>query len=91
MLQNLILCLVGPVKNVRILVDKETGKSRGYAFVEYYDANAALSAIKNLDGAEVNGRKIKVSFPSQRCVSFPTVFFSKHDDNVIVAIFWAVP
>ncbi len=54
------------MKNVRILADKETGKSKGYAFVEFYDANAALSAIRSLDGAEVNGRKIKVSFPSQR-------------------------
>lgn len=58
--------MAGPVKSVRILVDKETGKPKGFAFVEYYDINSALSAIKHLDQTDLNGRKIKVGFPSQR-------------------------
>jgi cleavage stimulation factor subunit 2 len=51
---------------VRILNDKESGKPKGFAFVEYYDTNSALAAIKHLDGTEVNGRKLRVGFPSQR-------------------------
>lgn len=58
--------LIGPVKGIRILQDKDTGKPKGFAFVEYFDTNSALSAIKHLDQTELNGRKIKVGFPSQR-------------------------
>jgi cleavage stimulation factor subunit 2 len=56
---------VGPVKNIRILADKETGKPKGFAFVEYFDANTALSAIRHLDQVEVNSRKLKVGYPAQ--------------------------
>lgn len=57
------------MKHVRILNDKDSGKSKGFAFVEYFDSNTALAAIKHLDQAELNGRKIKVGFPNQRCVT----------------------
>lgn len=53
------------VKSVRVLSDKDTGKPKGFAFVEYYDSNTALAAIKHLDGRELNARKIKVGFPAQ--------------------------
>lgn len=56
---------VGPVKNIRILVDKDTGKPKGFAFIEYFDANTALSAITHLDQVEVNSRKLKVGYPAQ--------------------------
>jgi cleavage stimulation factor subunit 2 len=56
---------VGPVKNIRILTDKESGKPKGFAFVEYYDANTALSAIRHLDQTELNSRKLKVGYPAQ--------------------------
>lgn len=52
------------MKSVRVVTDKETGKSKGFAFVEYYDANSALAAIKHLNGHELNSRKIVVGFPS---------------------------
>ena len=60
-----LFSFIGPVKSVRILNDKETGKPKGFAFVEYWDTNSALSAIKHLDQAELNTRKIKVGYPSQ--------------------------
>lgn len=57
-----IFSFVGPVKNIRILQDKESGRPKGFAFIEYNDANTALAAIRRLDGSELNGRKLRVSY-----------------------------
>ncbi|RYH13643.1 hypothetical protein EON65_35170 [archaeon] len=62
---------MGPIKSVRILVDRDTGRQKGFAFVEYYDINTALAAIKHLDQTELNNRKIKVGFPTQNRYYFP--------------------
>jgi cleavage stimulation factor subunit 2 len=57
-----IFSFVGPIKAIRILYDKELGRPKGFAFIEYNDANTALAAIRRLDGTEMNGRKLKVSY-----------------------------
>ena len=38
------------------------GRSRGFAFVEYGDPNHALSAIRNMNGLELNGRTLRVNY-----------------------------
>eukprot|EP01041_Mallomonas_annulata_P002575 gene2575-5026_t len=53
---------VGPIAGIRIVTDRDTGRPRGFAFVEYLDAATALSAIRNLDGHELNNRKLRVSY-----------------------------
>eukprot|EP00607_Mallomonas_marina_P007849 CAMPEP_0182418942 /NCGR_PEP_ID=MMETSP1167-20130531/3325_1 /TAXON_ID=2988 /ORGANISM="Mallomonas Sp, Strain CCMP3275" /LENGTH=242 /DNA_ID=CAMNT_0024593441 /DNA_START=68 /DNA_END=796 /DNA_ORIENTATION=+ len=53
---------VGPIAGIRIVSDRDTGRPRGFAFVEYLDAPTALSAIRNLDGHELNNRKLRVSY-----------------------------
>ena len=40
--------------------DRETGRSKGFGFVEMSDDSAALKAIKELDGGSVEGRTIRV-------------------------------
>ena len=57
-----IFSFVGPIKNIRILQDKDTGRPKGFAFIEYLDANTALAAIRKLDQTELNGRKLRVSY-----------------------------
>ena len=50
----------GEVTSAKIINDRETGKSRGFGFVEMTDNAAAKKAIAELDGAMVDGRAIKV-------------------------------
>ncbi|MBS1947324.1 MAG: RNA-binding protein [Bacteroidetes bacterium] len=51
----------GEVASAKVIKDKFTSKSRGFAFVEMPDDEAAQKAIKELDGASVDGRNIGVS------------------------------
>lgn len=51
----------GAVSSVKIVTDRETGRSRGFAFVEMEDDDAGHSAIESLNGALVKGRNIKVT------------------------------
>jgi cleavage stimulation factor subunit 2 len=53
-----IFSKVGTVAGVRVVSDKDTGRPRGFAFIEYDDAATALSAIRNLDGYDFGGRKV---------------------------------
>jgi RNA recognition motif-containing protein len=51
----------GTVKSVRLPTDRETGKVRGFAFVEMESEDQETAAIETLDGAEWMGRNLKVS------------------------------
>ncbi|WP_069658252.1 RNA recognition motif domain-containing protein [Arcticibacter eurypsychrophilus] len=50
----------GVVKSLRIIKDRETGKSRGFGFVEMPNDEEAKEAIKNMNGGDYNGSKITV-------------------------------
>ena len=51
----------GQVSNVSIIMDRETGRSRGFAFVEMPDANEAKAAIEALDSTEIAGREVRIN------------------------------
>ena len=51
----------GEVTSAKVIMDKFTNRSRGFGFVEMADKAAAQTAIKELDGATVDGRQIKVN------------------------------
>jgi len=51
----------GSVESAKIITDRETGRSKGFGFVEMPDDNAAQDAINDLDGAELGGRAMRVS------------------------------
>ena len=46
----------------RIVTDRDTGKQKGFAFLEFFDTQTAESAIRNLNEHDLNGRKLKVHF-----------------------------
>lgn len=51
----------GQVQTATVVMDRETGRSRGFGFVEMGNDQAARDAIKALDGTELSGRQIKVN------------------------------
>jgi RNA recognition motif-containing protein len=51
----------GSVDRVNLVTDRDTGRSRGFAFVEMSDSAQADQAIKALNGAELDGRALNVN------------------------------
>ncbi|NNL85041.1 MAG: RNA-binding protein [Myxococcales bacterium] len=51
----------GAVQSVAVITDRETGRARGFAFVEMEQASDAQDAIRSLDGSELGGRSLKVN------------------------------
>ncbi|KAI9733935.1 MAG: hypothetical protein M1834_002590 [Cirrosporium novae-zelandiae] len=53
---------VGQVLNFRLVYDRETGKPKGFGFAEFSDADAAASAVRNLNDYEIMGRRLRVDY-----------------------------
>ena len=51
----------GQVSSVNIIQDRETGRSRGFAFVEMSDGTEAKQAIEKLDLTDIAGRRVTVN------------------------------
>jgi RNA recognition motif-containing protein len=51
----------GEVSSVKFINDRETGRFRGFGFVEMPDAAAAKEAISNLEGNDFDGRTLRVN------------------------------
>ena len=49
------------VKSVKLILDRETNKSRGFGFVEFNTKNDGLKAIKDLNGKDCDGRALIVN------------------------------
>lgn len=56
----------GTVVSAQVIKDRETGRSRGFGFVEMSTEEEAQNAVKNLNGADVDGRKIVVNIARPR-------------------------
>jgi len=52
--------LYGEVASAKVIMDRETGKSRGFGFVDMPNDNEAREAIETLDGAGLKGKKMSV-------------------------------
>ena len=56
----------GSVDSVAVITDRETGRPRGFAFVEMSEESAASDAIRALDGSDLGGRSIRVNEAQER-------------------------
>ena len=55
----------GTVESVNVITDRETGRSRGFAFVEM-DPSAAEAAVQALNGTDMGGRSLRVNEAHER-------------------------
>jgi len=56
----------GPTVSVRVITDRETGRSRGFGFVEFEQESSAEKALQALDGHEMGGRPLRVNEAQDR-------------------------
>lgn len=56
-----IFSQAGTVVSAKVIKDRETGRSRGFGFVEMSTDEEADNAVKNLNGSDMEGRKIVVN------------------------------
>ena len=56
----------GRVESVNVITDRDSGRPRGFAFVEMDEASAADDAIRALDGSELGGRSLRVNEAQDR-------------------------
>jgi RNA recognition motif-containing protein len=56
----------GTVDSVKIIVDHETGRSKGFAFVEMPNDDEAVKVLKDLNGAEFEGRALVIKEARRR-------------------------
>ncbi|CAN0915760.1 Glycine-rich RNA-binding protein 2, mitochondrial [Linum grandiflorum] len=56
----------GEVVDAKVILDRDTGRSRGFGFVNFTESEAANSAVSGMDGKDLNGRTIRVSIANER-------------------------
>lgn len=56
----------GAVTDASVITDRDTGRSRGFGFVEMESSEAARKAIDSLDGKDFEGRQLKVNVAKER-------------------------
>lgn len=59
----------GNVTDAKVILDRETKRSRGFGFVTFDDDNAADQAIAAMNGTELDGRKIQVNVAQAKQVN----------------------
>src|SRR5580700_8737035 len=56
----------GEVSSAKVITDRETGRSRGFGFVEMPDEAASKQAMQGMEGKEIEGRMLSVSVAKEK-------------------------
>ncbi len=72
---------MGEIAEVFLPTDRESGRPRGFAFVEFTDSSAAQRATERFDGFELNGRALRVNEAQERRPRPPRAPSFQHDPD----------
>jgi len=61
----------GEVVEAKVIMDRETGRSRGFGFITYKENSSASTAQTQLNGSELDGRSIRVDAATERSAPTP--------------------
>ena len=56
----------GEIVDLRIITDRETGRSRGFGFITFGDNESAMNSISEMEGSELDGRTIRVNLAEDK-------------------------
>lgn len=56
----------GEIIEARVIMDRETGRSRGFGFVSFASSDEASNAIQSMDGQDLHGRRIRVNYAVEK-------------------------
>lgn len=59
----------GTITGARVVMDRQTNRSKGMGFVDFEDIESAKAAVEKMNGAEVDGRPIRVNFAQPRAAN----------------------
>lgn len=61
----------GEIEEATVIMDRETGRSRGFGFVTFRERDAAVAAMEATDGKEFDGRTVRVNEATERAPRAP--------------------
>eukprot|EP00058_Branchiostoma_floridae_P026993 XP_002612484.1 hypothetical protein BRAFLDRAFT_214383 [Branchiostoma floridae] len=70
----------GKIDNIQLMKDSETGRSKGYGFITFHDAECAKKALEQLNGFELAGRPMKVGHVTERSDAGAATSFLDSDE-----------
>ena len=56
----------GDITEAKVITDRDTGRSRGFGFVSFTEDDSASKAVQEMNGAELDGRSIRVDEANER-------------------------
>ncbi|OWM64528.1 glycine-rich RNA-binding protein 3, mitochondrial-like isoform X2 [Punica granatum] len=56
----------GEIVEARVIIDRETGRSRGFGFVSFRSSDEASNAMRGMDGQDLHGRRIRVNYAEEK-------------------------